>query len=998
MNTGYRPGVVGATEFDRPKSRSIFESLYPANDSDTLPLTETGGKYLIRSIYHKRSIKVKKLPTQKDLIFAVDYIKIEAINGGNNKEVAYYFVDTTATQYIGADVALLQLDIDEMTTSDCFNYGKFDGILEKRITGVNAPLNFLPVDYQPQYPLLTTVSHCTLESGAGLTRTGGLPSATGSRTLVPIYASLVHSGGATPVVNPLPAGGDTVTITVGSGAEIFSFQIKNVAFVDPSIAAVRDGLTHLRETGNQSLIGSAFTIPNQIISGTPTTFIDGTITLIIGITVDNFVFTANGMNTIDDRDAIYTQLKHKKAGYLWNTYTLTAAGSGDSKSFNIDEIVKSTTEGTTPTANGLRTSKIQISCVGIPMPSGSIYFRPYVLTFIQPTTGYDSRIYFVSSVRGSDWISDGLTVAGVEGSYVIDRQVSLATEEHSINKQQVERQLQLTKNNIARERLAQNMNAFNIGTRLASGDVTAIGSAAGDIARRFGLQQSSDTSEGFLGITAGTNLLAEREQIASQQANLALRQNLLGLQDVIWNADYARGTQGFSVQPPSGMDMARMMGSSLMITRTSLSTADKARLDLYLEWFGDTVQESYTGVVIKDLPDIGAGDSFSYIKLGVCIFTMPNEPSGWGNSASWRAKIQGELQTGGRFWHEKMIDYTWKQPIPTDDGYNPVPGGVNPPPTPVPEPSPGDPVTTIPNEDVFDLVGVPLIPEMSGYAITSICEVDNFDHFILWSKSGFTDVVSRITDGVQNILYRIPFQSINNFRGFSLTYMEGNLVYSIYNNSRNFEQYLLPEGQLFLTYNYGSTYTIGNVSYGRYVYRSLVQSNSWPHIGFSLNYVHDFLPGAGNDTERIMRLAHAGEQQDFFKVTGGNVQNLVGAYRNEPNGGSGTSAVVLSSKPISGLVGDFHYHCTSLGFLAKKTSSGGLYDLNTGENIDPTVTAYGAIFDNGMYINRSGNWSYWYEDGSEIAFTSLNLPPTAGNTHSLFAYAVNNDIVYRVKG
>lgn len=684
-NTGYKSGVANGVDFDRPFSQAVFENLYPTHDSDTLALQEVGSKFIIRSIYNKGSIKIKAKNTQKDRVFQIDYLKIEAIKGGDNRERAYYFVDTSRTTYISSDTAILYLEIDEQTTANATQTVNVKGIIEKRnIASDETGLNFYPEEFYPSEPLSQDIAYITAESATGYTITGGsIAKTSGMHHLAAVYCDLGDAL-TNNVISPLPSSANALTVTISGGATTFDVVVENMVLVNTGNSTVKDALNKLRELGAENMIGPTYSFPMQATGGVFNTYTSNGIDLIRGITGGAFKFSIDNLNTIP----AYTGMavKNKKALYQFIQYTLSAPASGEERTYNLQEIISSATNHPA-TSDNIASGQLQFTGTGVPLSEGALYWKPANHDFVNPVPGYDTRVHFVNSVRGSVWNEDGLHLVGRENAELIARQLSDAEARKELDDKKIDKTLELSKANIEQARLQSVVSA-----------ATGLGSSMVDIVTGVSAKNNAAIASGVGGMinTAITHLLpslgmggaadgfklenlggtyARQEEAAGYLAQHAKETNALGLASVQFANDYAHRTQSLAVRAPVGLDQNRIMGSSLMVERRSLHPLDVARFDLYLTWFGTTVKEAYTGALKDHGHLFSAGDDFSYVKLGLCTLHLPNEPSGWANTVAWRSKIQAELQTGGRYWKKKILDYVWDVPVPDDSGAEPIPPG-----------------------------------------------------------------------------------------------------------------------------------------------------------------------------------------------------------------------------------------------------------------------------------------------------------------------------------
>jgi len=679
-NTGYSAGVIGEVEFDRPFSKEVLEELYPDGDPDVIDFDriDANTTYLLRTTYNKSSIKLKWEGTQKDKIFQVDYLRIKAENGGDEAECTYFFVDQTMTQILSNDTYELFITVDEFTTANASQTVEMNGIIEARHIDkeTEVELNPYPIDFTPLDPMESTVAFVNFESGDGYTVVGGIPQTSGVKRYATVYCDLGELLAATPAVKPLPVSANSLTVKIeGAGGDDVVFRIDGMVLVDTDNGSVKAALNKLREMGNEGMIGPTFAFPQQFLRNAPLTYTSNGVDLIYEIQGGACTFTVDGMDAIPSYGGIYEDLENFKAGYHFVIYTLMSPASGESKTYTLYEIIEG---ATSQTADDLHTAKMRWIASGVPIANGAAYWRPAGLTQITPVEGYDSRVIYLEAVRGTDWNDFGLSLSGRANEELLAYQLQAAEKKRRIADDQADAQLQLSKANIS---LARMQSAIGIGTGLANiiSSIAKGGLAGGIVAgvKEFAKRSSElgvAWDEG--GITLLGNEFKRLEKQAQRQYDLAIEANELGLKAVQVADEYSKRNSSLAVLPPTGLDMNRVNGSSLLVIRQAPSVADVIRCDKILKWKGTPVHEVYTGK-LKDHPALlTVGQDFSYVKLGMCTIALPEEPSGWANSLAWKRKIHTELQTGGRLWKIKRLQYTWDVPIPADDGY--VSGGSGP--------------------------------------------------------------------------------------------------------------------------------------------------------------------------------------------------------------------------------------------------------------------------------------------------------------------------------
>ena len=679
-NTGYSAGVIGEVEFDRPFSKEVLEELYPDGDPDVIDFDriDANTAYLLRTTYNKSSIKLKWEGTQKDRIFQVDYLRIKAENGGDEAECTYFFVDQTMTRILGNSTYELFITVDEFTTANASQTVEMNGIIEARHIDkeTEVELNPYPIDFTPLDPMESTVAFVNFESGDGYTVVGGIPQTSGVKRYATVYCDLGELLAATPAVKPLPVSANSLTVKIeGAGGDDVVFRIDGMVLVDTDNGSVKAALNKLREMGNEGMIGPTFAFPQQFLRNAPLTYTSNGVDLIYEIHGGACTFTIDGMEVIPSYGGIYDKLENLKAGYHFVTYTIMSPTSGESKTYTLYEIIEG---ATSQNANELHTAAMKWIASGVPIASGAAYWRPAGLTQITPVEGYDSRVIYLEAVRGTDWNDFGLSLSGRANEELLAYQLQAAEKKRRLTDDQAYAQLQLSKANIS---LARMQSAIGIGTGLANviSSITKGGLAGGIVAgvNEFA-KRSSELGVGWDegGITLLGNEFKRLEKQAQRQYDLAIEANELGLKAVQVADEYSKRNSSLAVLPPTGLDMNRVNGSSLLVIRQAPSVADVIRCDKILKWKGTPVHEVYTGKLNEHPALLTVGQDFSYVKLGMCTIALPEEPSGWANSLAWKRKIHTELQTGGRLWKIKRLQYTWDVPIPADDGY--VPGGSGP--------------------------------------------------------------------------------------------------------------------------------------------------------------------------------------------------------------------------------------------------------------------------------------------------------------------------------
>lgn len=1068
-NTRYRAGVIDSSEFDRPLSQAVFESLYPDGDDDVVDLQEVGSRFLLRSIYKKHKIKVKHTGTQKDIIYQIDYLRIKAVNGGENREVAYYFVDADRTEFVGADTAVLYLTMDEQTTADATQYAKISGIIEKRnIHADETDLNWYPEEFNPADPMDTTIAYITAESGTGYTVTSGVSQTSGTLDLAVVYCDLGQALATPAVVALLPPAADSVTFTVeGSGSD-FSVRVDGMALVDTNNATVKQALNKLRELGAEVMIGATFSFPLQCLKEAPTTYTSNGVPLITGIKGGAFAFTVDNLKVIPTYDGMYDQLVNKKAGYQHCTYTIVAPASGYSKTYTLHEIIESVSGAD---AENLPDKQVTFIGTGVPMANGAIYWRPSGLTHITPVEGYDGRIVFVESVRGSDWNSDGLMLKGQANAELLAQQLSDAKTRKEIDEDQIDKQLELTKQNIAQARFQSVYGLAGTGVGALIQGVSgnwgkafeSLLGALPELGKYFGANISSDNQYG-IGLLGDT--YDRQEKIAAEQAQLAKDSNALGLKSTMFGADYARRTQSLAIKPPTGVDMNRIMGSSLLVIRRTLTPADVMRYDNMLTWTGTTVKERYVGFLKDHDYLFEAGADFSYLKLGMCTLQLPGEPSGWANTTAWRSKIQAEMQTGGRYWKTKIMDYEWKMPIPVDEGF--TPGGAGERVIYESLIADGTPTTTdltirinkdIPVEDIEfvvsgatytsiaktgfgeytisidkksfannDIVSVKLnadgisfnpksravqvikawvptifgevlsgdssvIPDSLGYTIHSICEVSTNEHYILWIKdysSTNCDIITmQVKDGYYYTLGSFGKQShmfIYNAPP-AICVVDGTpYVYTQASGYGNHINCLSSVVDGSLVHVIDGTYEIGRIHPIFYGAFNISSANDMKN--------EILLSGVRGAYQSGVKMTFEPSWPSFgYKFDG---TNFITYSISPSQSGSNQVFSQLSTTPATG---NNYNRATSSGLMFG-TINGvtGLYKLLPALTlIDDSITACGAVFKDGLYVQDNlGAW-YWCNNSGVLTSVPV-LPPSAGTANSWKQYAVSAGKLYRVSG
>jgi len=679
-NTGYSAGIIGEVEFDRPFSREVLEELYPDGDPDVIDFDRVDAYtvYLLRTTYNKSSIKLKWKGTQKDKIFQVDYLRIKAENGGDDAECVYYFVDQTMTQILGNNTYELFISVDEFTTANASQTVEMNGIIEARHIDkeTEVELNPYPIDFTLLDPMESTVAFVNFESGDGYTVVGGIPKTSGVKRYATVYCDLGELLASTPAVKPLPASANSLTVNIeGAGGDDVVFRIDGMVLVDTDSGTVKAALNKLREMGNENMIGPTFAFPKQFLRKAPLTYTSNGVDLIYEIYGGACTFTIDGMKVIPSYGDIYDKLENLKAGYHFVTYTIMSPASGESKTYTLYEIIEG---ATSQNADDLHTAAMKWIASGVPIANGAAYWRPAGLTQITPVEGYDSRVIYLEAVRGSDWNDFGLSLSGRANEALLAYQLQAAERKRQLADDQALAQLELSKANIS---LARMQSVLGIGAGIANvisainkgGVVGGIAAAVGEFARRSD-ELGVGWDKGSIELVG--NEFTRLEAQAQKQYEYAIKANELGLEAVQVADDYSKRNSALAVLPPTGLDMNRVNGASLLVIRRAPSVADVIRCDKILKWRGTPVHEVYTGKLKNHDHLLTVGQDFAYVKLGMCTITLPEEPSGWANSLAWKRKIHTELQTGGRLWKIKRLQYTWDVPIPADDGY--VRGGSGP--------------------------------------------------------------------------------------------------------------------------------------------------------------------------------------------------------------------------------------------------------------------------------------------------------------------------------
>ena len=744
-STGYSAGVIGEVEFDRPFSKEVLEELYPDGDPDVIDFDRIDANtvYLLRTTYNKSSIKLKWKGTQKDKIFQVDYLRIKAENGGDDAECVYYFVDQTMTRILGNNTYELFITVDEFTTANASQTVEMNGIIEARHIDkeTEVELNPYPIDFTPLDPMESTVAFVNFESGDGYTVVGGIPQTSGVKRYATVYCDLGELLAATPAVKPLPVSANSLTVKIeGAGGDDVVFKIDGMVLVDTDNGSVKAALNKLREMGNENMIGPTFAFPQQFLRNNPLTYTSNGVDLIYEIHGGACTFTIDGMQVIPSYGGIYDKLENLKAGYHFVTYTIMSPASGESKTYTLYEIIEG---ATSQNAGELHTAAMKWIASGVPIANGAAYWRPAGLTQITPVEGYDSRVIYLEAVRGADWNDFGLSLSGRANEELLAYQLQAAQQKRQLTDDQATAQLELSKANIS---LARMQSAIGMGTGIAN-IITSIGKGGilGGIAAGVNEFAKRSRELGVAWGDEGIKLIGDEftrlEKQAQRQYDLAIKANELGLQAVQVADNYSKRNAALAVLPPTGLDMNRVNGASLLVIRQAPSVADVIRCDMYLKWKGTPVHEVYTGKLKEHPALLTVGQDFSYVKLGMCTIALPEEPSGWANSLAWKRKIHTELQTGGRLWKIKRLQYTWDVPIPADDGY--VPGGSGPRIFYQSLIAEGTPTTThlkvqlsedIPLEDVSFTV--------SGASYTDITKTGYGEYLIKLVKQSFSDRTS----------------------------------------------------------------------------------------------------------------------------------------------------------------------------------------------------------------------------------------------------------------
>ena len=1096
-NTGYSSGIIGEVEFDRPFSKEVLEDLYPDNDPDVIDFDRIDANtvYLLRTTYNKSSIKLKWQGTQKDRIFQVDYLRIKAENGGDEAECTYFFVDQTRTQILGNNTFELFITVDEFTTADASQTVEMNGIIEARHIDkeTEVELNPYPIGFTPLDPMESTVAFVNFEGGDGYTVVGGIPQTSGVKRYATVYCDLGELLAATPAVKPLPVSANSLTVKIeGAGGDDVVFRIDGMVLVDTDNGSVKSALNKLREMGNEGMIGPTFAFPNQFLRNAPLTYTSNGVDLIYEIHGGACTFTVDGMDAIPSYSGIYDELENYKAGYHFVIYTLMSPASGESKTYTLYEI----SEGaTTQNADELSTAKMTWIASGVPIANGSAYWRPAGLTQITPVEGYDSRVIYLEAVRGSDWNDFGLSLSGRANETLLAYQLQAAQQKRQLTDDQAKAQLELSKANIS---LARMQSAIGMGTGIANiitsigkgGIVGGIAAGVSEFARRSG-----ELGVGWDGgLTLVGNQFDRLEAQAQRQYDLAKKANELGLQAVQVADDYSKRNAALAILPPTGLDMNRVNGSSLLVIRQAPSVADVIRCDMYLKWKGTPVHEVYTGKLKEHPALLTVGQDFSYVKLGMCTIALPEEPSGWANSLAWKRKIHTELQTGGRLWKIKRLQYTWDVPIPADDGY--VPGGSGPRIFYQSLIAEGTPTTThlkvqlsedIPLEDIGFTV--------SGASYTDITKTGYGEYLIKLVKQSFSDrtsvSVSVSVDGYAVIpksrsvsvvkewqpskiggevewksaetppwelglelvasnevavdKHYLLWQLSNNF---IITYVEKDkhMFYAAINSLAMDEPDVRPGiaiigGRVYLVHSGGtgtvyrvdvltgeqdtltrilgsgpSTKEVGNVGYGNFlveyyngvagrVHRyfpnsvrsrsgeSLYGARPWRYpFNYLVKRINPYTSPGSNDVYNWR--SYIALDEDITQEAGGwhGQSWAVAPY---------TPLEVLCPANPQNTAGEFvaswrGYYVVDGGY----SEVSGLLKLKPDTDgvtvVDSSIQLGGAVYPQGMYINRGGQWYYRYLDGEEREVEEV-LPPMM-NQNYVLPYWTDGIKVYRILG
>ena len=1086
-NTGYSAGVIGEVEFDRPFSKEVLEELYPDGDPDVIDFDRIDANtvYLLRTTYNKSSIRLKWKGTQKDKIFQVDYLRIKAENGGDDAECTYFFVDQSMTRILGNSTYELFISVDEFTTANASQTVEMNGIIEARHIDkeTEVELNSYPIDFTPLDPMESTVAFVNFESGDGYTVVGGIPQTSGVKRYATVYCDLGELLAATPAVKPLPVSANSLTVKIeGAGGDDVVFKIDGMVLVDTDNGSVKAALNKLREMGNEGMIGPTFAFPQQFLRNAPLTYTSHGVDLIYEIHGGACTFTIDGMQVIPSYGGIYDKLENLKAGYHFVTYTIMSPASGESKTYTLYEIIEG---ATSQNAGELHTAAMKWIASGVPIANGAAYWRPAGLTQITPVEGYDSRVIYLEAVRGSDWNDFGLSLSGRANEALLAYQLQAAQQKRQLTDDQATAQLELSKANIS---LARMQSAIGMSTGIAN-IITSIGKGGilGGIAAGVNEFAKRSSELGVAWGDEGIKLIGDEftrlEKQAQRQYDLAIKANELGLEAVQVADDYSKRNSALAVLPPTGLDMNRVNGASLLVIRQAPSVADVIRCDKILKWKGTPVHEVYTGKLKEHPVLLNVGQDFAYVKLGMCTITLPEEPSGWANSLSWKRKIHTELQTGGRLWKIKRLQYTWDVPIPADDGY--VPGGSGPRIFYQSLIAEGTPTTThlkvqvsedIPLEDIEFTV--------SGASYTDITKTGYGEYLIKLVKQSFSDRTSvsvsvavegyavipksrsvsvvkewqpsKIGGAVKWTSAETPpwelglelvasnevaidkhyllWQLSNNF---IITYVEKDkhMFYAAINSLAMDEPDVRPGiaiigGRVYLVHSGGkgsvyrvdvltgvqdtltrilgrgsATKEVGNVGYGNF----LVKYNS---SGTAVS-VHRYFPNSVRTRVQIFYSARP-FRYPFTYLSVGSMDQPVGiplwwvnnlALDEDLDGENpvrinGTSGFIGVSHPTylednnppnpMNMLLEFYGNWNENGFALNRLDGDRYY------KVDDSISLGGAVYPQGMYLNRGGQWFYRYLDGEEREVEEVLSPMM--NQNYVLPYWTDGIKVYRILG
>lgn len=233
---------------------------------------------------------------------------------------------------------------------------------------------------------------------------------------------------ATPIISPVTDPTDLTLRLAGPSPNYYTRELPLVKAYEHKIGMQNDlykrWIRTIRETGNDFLITSSYTVPVN--------FIDQTL-----LGNPEFSDLRNTYRTFQARTAvcgnlqsqemtnmnILTRVRNLKTYYYYVKYSLTNLGSGDSQQYPISDIWSSAGRWLNPNRRNFLDQGIDFSVFALLSPTGSVYMRPTQLATIvgegaghntanNTTIIHNRNNYLVGIVKGLPWISEALGMMG----------------------------------------------------------------------------------------------------------------------------------------------------------------------------------------------------------------------------------------------------------------------------------------------------------------------------------------------------------------------------------------------------------------------------------------------------------------------------------------------------------------------------------------------------------------------------------------------------------